>query len=241
MVQGKTQNRQISESAISRRALLCRGALLGVGAGVGLSSGMRFGRPAHASTVGTAEIAEDAHWEAPIMQQLRSGSSVGVGDRIITGAGGRALFGFNDGTELSVGPKADIVLDDFLFGSEEGQGRFGLSVLGGAFRYISGAIGKMAPQNVVLDLPVATIGIRGTHVLAIIEPNQAGCIVLLPDPRRPGEPTALTVTAGGKTVVVDREGWGTDVPGLGAQPTEPKLWESDRVEKMIGMSGGFPF
>ncbi len=182
-----------------------------------------------------AEQAATSPSMAPPINLMKD-KQVRKGERIVTGPVGRLLVGFLDGSEISVGADADITLDDLVFSpDEEKVNRFVVSIASGAFRYLSGKIGRLNAPEVVLRTPLATIGIRGTHVLAIVDENNAGCIVLLEDPRSKGKPSALTVTADGKTVIVDRPGWGTEVVGPGTAPAAPRTWPKERIVEMLKM------
>lgn len=179
--------------------------------------------------------------ESGKVRPLLAGNAVHQHDRIVTGAGGNARILFNDDTEFSIGPRADLILDRFTYDPAMMLGRFSVRVAVGAFRFLSGAIADVmadAMEEVFRILtPVAAIGIRGTHVLAIVDPNQTGCIVLLPDPRPGRESSAMSVTAAGRTVVIDSPGWGTDVKDGTSGPTEPRTWPADRVAQMRALAG----
>jgi hypothetical protein len=169
---------------------------------------------------------------------LMKDKNVRKGERILTGPFGRIHVKFKDGSEISIGAEADITLDDLVYDPSDRQAnRFEVTIVAAAFRYLSGAIAKLNGAQIMLRTPLAAIGIRGTHVLAIVSKNNTGCIVLLPTPGAEGKPSALTVTANGKTVVIDRPVWGTEVSGDGDGPTPPQTWPRARIIKMLAMSG----
>ncbi|MBT3700160.1 MAG: hypothetical protein HOE62_13775 [Alphaproteobacteria bacterium] len=160
------------------------------------------------------------------------------GEQLITGPFGRMKITFIDDSEISIGPEANITLDDLVYSPHMSMAnQFQVSVVSGAFRYLSGKIAKLNGPMVTLKTPLATIGIRGTHVLAIVDKNYAGCIVLLPTPGAQGQPSSITVTANGKSVVIDKPGWGTDVTGANTPPSAPRTWPRERIMKMLQMSG----
>jgi hypothetical protein len=159
-------------------------------------------------------------------------------ERLITGPFGNMEITFVDDSQISIGPEADITLDDLVYSPDMSMAnQFQLSVVSGAFRYLSGKIAKLNGPMVTLKTPLASIGIRGTHVLAIVDKNYAGCIVLLPTPGAEGKPSSITVTANGKTVTVDKPGWGTEVTGANTPPSAPRTWPRERIMKMLAMSG----
>lgn len=91
------------------------------------------------------------------------GTHLQAGDRLQTGTDGSLGVIFRDNSTLSLGPESTLVVRNFLFSPAEG--RFGLlaRLSRGTMAYVSGLIGKLAPESARFDTPVASIGIRGTH------------------------------------------------------------------------------
>jgi len=98
------------------------------------------------------------------------GFGLELGDLLATGAGGTLRVILRDDTVLSLGPSSQVRLEQFVF--EPAQGNLGmvLRVTRGLIEYLSGRISKLSPGSVRIETPVATLGIRGTHLLARIEP-----------------------------------------------------------------------
>jgi hypothetical protein len=92
-----------------------------------------------------------------------AGTRLYTGDTLGTGPGGSLGVLLRDDSSLSLGPSSSLVLRDFLFSPSEGK--FGLLVRlsKGTMAYLSGLIGKLAPEKARFETPTATIGIRGTH------------------------------------------------------------------------------
>jgi hypothetical protein len=92
-----------------------------------------------------------------------TGTRLHVGDTLGTGPDGSLGVTLRDNSSLSLGPSSSLVLRDFLFSPSEGK--FGLLVRlsRGTMAYLSGLIGKLAPEKARFETPTATIGIRGTH------------------------------------------------------------------------------
>lgn len=189
--------------------------------------------------VGVVTEVTDAKFMMPqgVDKPLKPGTSIYLNDRIHTGATGRVKMKFEDGTVFTLGSNADLVIDDFVYTPKRKGSRFGVQILSGAFTFLSGQIASLDAENFNVRTPLATIGIRGTHGLAIVEEDLTGCIVLLPDPRPGKEDSAMIVTSGGHSVVLEQPGWGTDVKGMGMPPTPPKLWPADRVAEMRKRAG----
>ena len=94
--------------------------------------------------------------------QANPGDPIYQGDIVVTQKGGSIGILFNDKTTFSLGENARMALDQMVFNPDSGQGKLGISVLQGAFLFVSGEIAKGSPEGMTIKTPVATIGIRGT-------------------------------------------------------------------------------
>ncbi len=96
-------------------------------------------------------------------RQLSRGGKVSSGETVDTGTG-RAQLRFSDGAMVSLQPQTQFRIDAYEFkGQPDGSERGFFSLLKGAMRTITGAIGKTDRKAYRLDTAVATIGIRGTE------------------------------------------------------------------------------
>ena len=91
------------------------------------------------------------------------------GDTLKTGGDGALGVLFADDTSLSLGPNSELAVDEFLFAPAQGKLGFVMRMLKGTVAYVSGIIARLAPQSVRIDTPVATIGIRGTRILLMVD------------------------------------------------------------------------
>ena len=74
-----------------------------------------------------------------------------------------------DDASLSLGPDSEITLKDYLFNPKEGKFAFVTRIAKGTFSYLSGIIGKLSPDSIRLEIPDATIAVRGTRLLVKVE------------------------------------------------------------------------
>ena len=121
-----------------------------------------------AETDGTIGMVRNAAGPATVLRggnvlPATTGTRLHVGDTLTTGPDGSLGVLLRDNSSLSIGPSSSLVLRDFLFSPSEGK--FGLLVRlsRGTMAYLSGLIGKLAPEKARFETPTATIGIRGTH------------------------------------------------------------------------------
>ncbi|MGR9108342.1 MAG: FecR family protein [Gammaproteobacteria bacterium] len=97
------------------------------------------------------------------------GGKVYSGDTIVTHSEGAVGVMFLDGSVLSLGPETEFVIEDFLFEPDTANVSFLTRILRGTVSFLSGAIGRIAPQSVRFNTPTATLGLRGTKVLIKVD------------------------------------------------------------------------
>jgi len=122
----------------------------------------------HAETDGTIGVVRNSAGSAIVTRgenvlPATTGIRLHVADTLGTGPDGSLGVILRDNSSLSLGPSSSLVLRDFLFSPSERK--FGLLVRlsKGTMAYLSGLIGKLAPEKARFETPTATIGIRGTH------------------------------------------------------------------------------
>lgn len=95
-------------------------------------------------------------------RSIAVGGSVFANERIRTGDAATAQFMFLDKTVMSMGPKAELVLDKYVYNpNREAGGQVVVSAVQGTMRFVTGS---QNPTNYQIKTPVATLGIRGTVV-----------------------------------------------------------------------------
>ena len=94
------------------------------------------------------------------------GFKLHAGDILETGPDGLLGIVLRDDSLVSLGPSSRIAIEKFLFVPVEGQLGFTTRILRGTMAYVSGIIGRLAPESATFVTPVATIGVRGTHFAA---------------------------------------------------------------------------
>lgn len=99
---------------------------------------------------------------------LRRGDEVFRDANVSTREHGSVSMLFDDGTDMTLGPNTDVVIDEYVY-APGGGGQAAISFGKGVLRMVSGTMPK---ENVTIDTPVATVGIRGTtFTLALAEPG----------------------------------------------------------------------
>ncbi|MBL8780653.1 MAG: FecR domain-containing protein [Alphaproteobacteria bacterium] len=93
--------------------------------------------------------------------------------RLETVPSGALEVTFTDGSRLTLGSASSVVVDNYVFGGAQGAGGQTLKMTRGLFRFVSGSMPK---DQVKLQTPSVTIGIRGTIVKVKSDDNGVGTI-----------------------------------------------------------------
>lgn len=107
-------------------------------------------------------------------RRLAIGSPIFNGDLIRTDAQSKVGFAMTDRSAYTVAENTQLRIKDYQYReSAPEEDSSTLSLIRGAFRFLTGAIGKRNPDDVRYETPVATIGIRGTEGEVRYEETQA--------------------------------------------------------------------
>lgn len=87
---------------------------------------------------------------------------------IETAANSAVEIGFVDGSNMTIGAGANVMIDDFVFDQDSTTGHAVLTLTQGAFRWVTGI---MPSGGVRIETPTATITVRGTSVKVAVKPN----------------------------------------------------------------------
>lgn len=105
------------------------------------------------------------------VHKLDLGTPIYKGDIIETDADGAVNLRFSDDSTFAISQNARMTIDEYVFDPNSGGGETSVSILRGAFVFISGLIGRDNPDSINIDTPVGSIGIRGTTILGLIDPD----------------------------------------------------------------------
>ena len=137
---------------------------------------------------------------------LAEGDPVYQGDVLETTEGAAIGIEFADDSTFSLGENGRMVLDEMVYDPGAQEGSFKISLVQGAFSFISGEIAKTGPDAMLLTTPVATIGIRGTTVAGrAAAEGEENVITLLSDSRSSNMETL--------SAYLVNPGWRISLPG----------------------------
>lgn len=110
------------------------------------------------------------------------GTPIYEGDIIETSEDGAVNIVFLDETTFAVSSDARLAIDEYVFDPSTQSGESNFSVLKGVFVFTSGLIGRDDPDDVHIDTPAGSIGIRGTIIAGNVDTGEItvieGAIVL---------------------------------------------------------------
>lgn len=98
----------------------------------------------------------------------------------ITTANSKAGITFKDETKVQITEHSKLVIDNFVYDGEKKTGKLGIKMALGTIKYASGQIAKNDPQQVKVETPSATIGVRGTDFSTTVDEIGRSTIILLP-------------------------------------------------------------
>lgn len=132
--------------------------------------------PASAENVGQATRVQRFAYQTPPQAQrapVYRLNPVVRNSRLETVPSGALEVTFTDGSRLTLGSASSIVVDNYVFASQQGTGQQTLKMTKGLFRFVSGSMPK---DQVRLVTPTVSIGIRGTVVKMKVNENGSGAV-----------------------------------------------------------------
>ncbi len=96
------------------------------------------------------------------------GTSINQSDVIETGDDSSVGILFQDETQFSLGANSRVTIDEYVYNADQ-TGSFGAKLWKGTLGFVTGNLGKNSAENVKIETPMATIGIRGTSFVVTVD------------------------------------------------------------------------
>jgi hypothetical protein len=191
-----------------------------------LLSGLAGGQAAAQEVIGavTRIQGEASGTRGDTTRTLGLSAPVSLNDVVSTGEAARLEVTFADNTRLTLGEKAKLTLDRYVFNSAAGRGTIRFGVIG-AFRFISGQVSKLANSDLSITTGVATIGIRGTEFWAGPIDDQALGVFLIEGN------VSVSNTSGEQ--ILSQPGQGTNIATPGAAPGPVTFWPQAKIGRAL--------
>lgn len=146
------------------------------------------------------------------------------GDTLKTEPDARLEVTFTDGTVITLGEKAEFVIDDYLFQNDPPAGNAAFRLAQGAFLAVTGRIGKLTGRPFAVRTPIATIGIRGTTFWGGPSQGEFGVLLL--------EGAGVIVQNEQGRVELTQPGLGTAIRS-GKAPDDASAWSAERTAQAV--------
>jgi len=168
--------------------------------------------------------------------------SIRLQDQVLTKDNSALQILLLDRTTFTVGQNANLTITKFIYDPAQDTGEVAANVTKGAFRFMSGNIGKANPTNASVSTPAATIGIRGTFFEGIVgidaialadlaglnttgADQQGASIVILRGPGKGSNtidrPGSIVVSNSGGSQQIAKPGYAVFVAAPGTAPSAP--------------------
>jgi hypothetical protein len=160
------------------------------------------------------------------------GTLVHMNDELRTGPKGRLQVSFRDGTTLTLGENAKVVIDRYVYNPDRSTGELALNAGVGAFRLVTGKLSDMREKNINVSTPVAGLAIRGTDVWWGPIDGQFGVLLVAKHNAN------VDVSNEDGSVTLDNSGKGTDIDPLkgGGAPGRPYQWPPEKIARALAQT-----
>ena len=160
-------------------------------------------------------------------------------DTIKTGNGKTAIE-FVDDTRVDVTQHSKLIIDEFVYDPNAKTGKLSLKASLGTVRYASGQIAKNSRQDVLIQTPTATIGVRGTDFAMTIDEIGSSTIILLPSCNTNGQCYVgeISVESDAGQVIMNQAFRATVVDTVSSPPMKPVILslEEDMINNLLIVS-----
>ena len=168
--------------------------------------------------------------------QASKGAAIFSGDVIKTDASANIGIKFVDDTSFSLGESGRMVIDEMIYDpSNNSNSSSSLTVVKGVFSFVSGQVAKAGDDAMMVNTPVASIGIRGTTVAGkAAAEGSSNSITLLPDADGGVGQIAVSNSAGTQIMSVPFQT--TSLTSAFAAPSPPVVIPANQLENLYGSS-----
>ena len=143
---------------------------------------------------------------------------------------GRLKIQFVDQTQISLTEHTLVEITEYVYDPEPSKSKMAMNFVAGTARFATGGLGLVPRENIQIETPTATIGIRGTDFTTTVDELGRSLVILLPDANcddkvkleegcRPSG--SITVTNDGGVVILEEAYQAVMVSTFETPPTNP--------------------
>ncbi len=98
--------------------------------------------------------------------EVKAGDPLFRADSLEVDDAGTASVTLLDGTRLSIGESSTVWLDQFAYEPQNGLLGIVIRLVRGSMLFVTGEIGRLAPETIRIETPNGSLGVRGTRFVA---------------------------------------------------------------------------
>jgi len=157
---------------------------------------------------------------------------------------GRLKIEFIDDTQVSLTEHTFLEINEYVYDPDPSKSRMALNFASGTARFATGKLGLVARENIQIQTPTASIGIRGTDFTTTVDELGRSLVILLPDENCDDKvkleegcaPSgSISVTNQGGTVILDEAYQAVMVSTLETSPTQPVVLQDLNLNMIDNM------
>jgi len=164
---------------------------------------------------GTGRVVRDTTYQASLSLDINSYDNVQTSN-------GRLGITFLDDSQVRLTEHSELIIDEFIYDPDPSKSKMALQFASGTARFITGKLATIDKENISIQTPSATIGIRGTDFTVTVDELGRSLVILLPD--NDGLPSGeiVVATAMGQ-VTLNKPYQATTVSMYETEPTKPVI------------------
>jgi len=164
---------------------------------------------------GEGRVVRDDIYKASLTLDINSYDNVQTSN-------GRLGITFLDDSQVRLTEHSELVIDEYIYDPDPSKSKMALTFASGTARFITGRLGTIDKENLIINTPSAIIGIRGTDFTVTVDELGRSLIILLPD--NDGLPSGeIVVSTAMGQVVLNKRYQATTVSMFETEPTNPVI------------------
>ena len=164
---------------------------------------------------GEGRVVRDDIYKASLTLDINSYDNVQTSN-------GRLGITFLDDSQVRLTEHSELVIDEYIYDPDPSKSKMALTFASGTARFITGRLGTIDKENLIINTPSAIIGIRGTDFTVTVDELGRSLIILLPD--NDGLPSGeIVVSTAMGQVVLNKPYQATTVSMFETEPTNPVI------------------
>jgi len=164
---------------------------------------------------GAGRVVRDNTYQASLNFNIESYDNVQTSN-------GRLGITFLDDSQVRLTEHSELIIDEFIYDPDPSKSKMALQFASGTARFITGKLATIDKENILIQTPSATIGIRGTDFTVTVDELGRSLVILLPDDDGLPSGEIVVATAMGQ-VTLNKPYQATTVSMYETEPTKPVI------------------